>query len=163
MVIPKPIPDLTEEQKAYVWGKIHRGGPDECWIATAKPSGRYVLIRLNGKSYLLHRVVLTISVGPFPLDKPFACHTCDVTFCSNPHHLYWGTQQDNIQDGWKRGRIKPLVGEANHGRRKLTELAVIAIRNDRAAGLKLQDIASKYGICERQAWVIVNRRQWTHI
>ena len=55
------------------------------------------------------------------------CHACHKPGCSNPKHLYWGTISENVQDGYKAGRISPTKGKVpwNKGLRyKLKDLPV---------------------------------------
>lgn len=43
------------------------------------------------------------------------CHACNNSSCSNPKHLYWGTNKENHRDGVLNGTIKPskLFGVQN--------------------------------------------------
>jgi len=52
-----------------------------------------------------HRVSWEIHNGPIP-EGMSVLHKCDNTICTNPEHLYLGTQTQNMQDAWDRGRRK---------------------------------------------------------
>src|SRR5258706_3864414 len=74
--------------------------------------GELNMRRMTGKwvPETAHRLVWMLFHGPIP-DSMQVCHTCDVRTCCNPHHLFLGTQKDNIADmsnkGRDRGRFKP--------------------------------------------------------
>jgi hypothetical protein len=43
----------------------------------------------------------------FPTGRILLCHACGNGKCSNPRHLYWGTDKENIiEDGTKFGTYK---------------------------------------------------------
>lgn len=43
----------------------------------------------------------------FPTGRILLCHACGNGKCSNPHHMYWGTDKENIvEDGTKFGTHK---------------------------------------------------------
>jgi hypothetical protein len=51
-----------------------------------------------------HRVSWKIHNGSIPKGL-CTLHRCDNSLCVNPKHLFLGTQKDNIQDAWKKGRM----------------------------------------------------------
>ena len=54
---------------------------------------------------LAHRQAYTLTSGDIPSNM-VVCHTCDNELCCNPHHLFVGTQQDNMLDMRRKGRGK---------------------------------------------------------
>lgn len=39
------------------------------------------------------------------------CHACNNARCSNPNHLYWGTNSENMQDMIAAGYVSPWKGK----------------------------------------------------
>lgn len=86
-----------------------------CWewigaVVYSRTQGvRYPKMTYEGKTELAHRVVLAAIKLEVPLAeiKEFeACHTCDVSLCVCPDHVYKGTHSQNIKDTWQRSRSK---------------------------------------------------------
>lgn len=86
-------------------------------------------------------------------------HTCDNKWCVNPDHLVLGTQAENMQDKVDRGR--QAKGTA-HGRVKLTEPAVLSIRERYSPG-KGVALAKEFGVSRRLIGKIVRRELWPWI
>jgi hypothetical protein len=102
----------------------------------------------NGPKYKLEnasRLALMIHHDAGILPGIEALHTCDNPPCCNYHHLFAGTQLDNIKDMERKGRRVTRIGEANTAS-KLTEPEVRELRQLRAAGWKLIDLANRYGV-----------------
>jgi len=62
----------------------------------------------NGKRHIpfkAHRVSYQIYKGEIP-NKMLVLHKCDNTKCTNPEHLWLGTNKDNTQDMIKKNRQK---------------------------------------------------------
>jgi hypothetical protein len=76
----------------------------ECleWIGCCTGAG-YGMFCHKGKNYLAHRASYTLYKGKIP-GKMFVCHICDNRKCTNPNHLFLGTQKDNVQDMIKKKR-----------------------------------------------------------
>jgi hypothetical protein len=77
-----------------------------CWEWLGSTSGstmRYGSMRVGMKSKLVHRVSWEQFIGPIP-DGLRVCHSCDNSLCANPHHLWLGTDQDNVRDCRNKGR-----------------------------------------------------------
>jgi len=55
------------------------------------------------RTELAHRVAWVIAFGPIPPGK-FVLHHCDEPLCIRPHHLFLGTQAENLADMAAKGR-----------------------------------------------------------
>jgi len=58
--------------------------------------------------------ILTYGIIP----KKNVCHHCDTPLCIRPRHLFPGTDQDNMQDATRKGRVFKAFGERNGRRTK---------------------------------------------
>lgn len=76
-----------------------------CWLWTGgrNPAG-YGTFRYQNKMHLASRMSLVLIRGERIPSGAIVCHSCDVPACVNPHHLWIGTQKDNIRDMHKKGR-----------------------------------------------------------
>ena len=74
------------------------------WISCCNGDG-YALISANGKSMRAHRLSWEMHRGPIPRGL-FVLHKCDTPECVNPDHLFLGTNQDNMDDAKRKGRIR---------------------------------------------------------
>lgn len=137
--------------------KVLLATTDDCIVWPYSTSCGYGYLRVNGRNVRVHRHVLALISGG---DQPdfHACHSpgiCHKRSCINPRHLRWATKADNEAD-------KVIDGTSNRGERqgrsKLTELDVLAIRED---GRKLSEIASDYGISIMTVSEIRRRITWT--
>lgn len=136
-----------------------------CWIWMGPlSSGGYGRIHIDGKRYAAHRVSYRIANGG-NWKLPNVCHRCDVPACINPDHLFLGTQADNIADMRAKGRgtNPPKKSGEAHYAGKLTVEDVIAIRTRRAAGEKVIDLASEFGVSHGLISHIVTRRKWKDV
>jgi len=57
----------------------------------------------GGRQLLTHRAMYMLHYGPIP-DGMVIRHTCDNPPCVNPEHLLMGTEEDNRNDMYLRGR-----------------------------------------------------------
>lgn len=142
----------TEEQFwAAFWQKTRREG--DCLIWTGKQEltlhGNYGLVwvgpRQTRKRRRTHQVSLEQKLGR-PIAKGLQTnHTCDRMLCVNPDHLYEGTQQQNMDDMYARGRGKKARGDRS-GRSKVTEAQIREIRIKLADGVAQMILAIEYGV-----------------
>ena len=111
----------------YLLARVKKVG--ECWEWTRALEGQGYPSVNNWMydKYGTHKVcqiVLIISGHPRPGKEYGALHTCDNTVCINPDHLWWGTNNDNVQDKMKKGRYVPgVVGHTPEGRAKMSSAA----------------------------------------
>ena len=92
----------TIEQR--FWPNVEVKATDECWRwkGSIKTNG-YGQIWWRDTSMTTHRVAWILQFGEIP-DGLDVCHTCDNTWCVNPHHLWLGTAHDNLMDMASKGR-----------------------------------------------------------
>lgn len=109
------------------------------WTGSTDRDG-YGLLSIDGKQRFAHRLSYSVAKGD---PKNFVCHSCDVPSCINPHHLYDGTNSDNMQDRSRRGRAKMATGE-RHGNSVLTWDQVRQMRAMRVSGMSLKQIADAF-------------------
>ena len=81
---------------------------DECLLW---PFGRnnkgYGMVSVDGKRWLAHRYMCTLSHGSAPTPTAVALHTCGNGHlgCTNPNHLRWGTLSENHLDRYAHNRV----------------------------------------------------------
>ena len=135
--------------------------PNGCWEwqGARGPKG-YGITTASGHPYnkRAHRVSYEKAHGTFPPEM-LVCHTCDNPPCVNPEHLFLGTYADNSDDKVAKGRHPH--GES-HGRAKITEADVVAIR-EKYAVMTGKELAAQYGMSLRQIMNIVHRKQWVNV
>jgi hypothetical protein len=114
---------------------MHDGDKDVCWEWTGslnKKDGRpyFTANKTRRPSYSW---VLQLYSGEYEEGKVVR-HSCDNPICCNPHHLSWGTNQDNSNDMMDRDR---------HGLPRTVVRAIHRLLND---GRTHASIAELYGI-----------------
>lgn len=150
---------ITIEQR--FWSKVVKS--DGCWTWTAAKKGCGYGVIGRGKhgcgnleahvvSWLLHKGEIQNGL--------FVCHACDVPECTNPDHLWLGTQKDNMHDASVKGRLPRGENRPNH---LLTEKQVIQIRIDRTNGMTMKSIGSKHGVGVHAIFRIIHGQTWNHI
>jgi len=158
--------------KAYRGGSLeghfdfystHRPDGDECWIWQGYFSPRgYGVIHWRGRTIQAHRFSLESAVGPLK-DGELARHKCDNPPCVNPQHLEPGTQQDNMDDMWRRGRGSPPKG-ARNSNSKLTVSDASLIRDLLGQGVYSQSfLARLFGVTSQAVWAIAANKTWRYV
>lgn len=156
------------------WDHVNKDGPvnrpelGQCWRWSGKvsPDG-YGRIRVGDhRSNLImaHRASWMLHVGPIPKGL-LVLHRCDYPPCTNPAHLFLGTDADNCADMMSKGRANhsnPPRGE-RAGASKLTETDVVGIRALAVEGMPQSRIGARYGVAQSTISKIVLRYRWAHI
>jgi len=141
---------------------------DGCWLWTgATTNGGYGVIQSGPRPARIvraHRLSYEMHFGPFD-ESLDVCHRCDNPRCVRPDHLFVGTAKTNVADMVAKGRASSggVRGE-RHGRAKLTEAQVLAIRAAYASGTTSQrQLARDYAVDRGTIRFIVMRKHWTHV
>ncbi len=118
-----------------IYERTCAGENGECrlWQGSLNAGG-YGTIKYQGKSALVHRVVMSITTGT-PLKHPMqVIHSCNNPRCVAVSHLSYGTHSDNMADKIRHGR---------GGLRNLTDEQAGVIRASREPGVVL---ASRFNV-----------------
>lgn len=97
-----------DEAKPLILERMRRSSritENGCWewtLALYRP--KYVQIFFRGKRITIHRLSWLLHKGEIPAGK-MVCHRCDNMRCWNPDHLWIGTNQENMQDCSRKGRV----------------------------------------------------------
>ena len=155
--------ELSEKDIERFWSKVVNTSEDGCWgwYGVGDQYGR-CRIRINGKKYLNYRVSWFIHNGEIP-EGLCVCHTCDNPTCTNPAHLFLGSQRDNILDMEAKGRALHLAGE-QHYKSKLTEKEVVEILQKYVPFVcTMTMLAAEYGVGRGTIRHIINGTSWKFI
>ena len=131
----------------------------------SKDKDGYGLLKVNGKTTRAHRECYRAAFGEIPKGL-LILHKCNNPSCTNPEHLYAGTQKQNMEDralagngfGWK-GPNQIGIKNTNV---KLTEDQVKDILNNKKYGMS-KILAKKYNTSPAYIRRIWQRQTWTHI
>jgi hypothetical protein len=127
---------------------MHDGDKSICWEwkgkVNAKDGRPYFTV--DGKRRPAYNYVLELFSGKHQTSKEVVRHNCDNKLCCNPHHLQFGTHQDNMDDMKDRER---------HG---LPKTVVRAIRKLLVEERSQQEIATLYGVSRETISAIATGR-----
>lgn len=142
------------------WPKVKKSTGCWAWLAAKHVQG-YGLIGYGVASMHIkaHRASWIIHFGPIPTGK-CVLHKCDNPECTNPEHLFLGTQVENIRDMIQKGRLVTPKGQ-NQGSAKLTDPQVLCIRARAEEQAAL--LADEYGVDKTTIWRILSRKSWKHL
>jgi hypothetical protein len=119
----------------------------------------YGLITWRGKTFRVHRLMLSLYCGYTPKHLHCLHGPCNNPICINPRHLRWGTDKDNAQDRKRDGTEGNHKGE-NNSSAKLTKKQVLDIRKDPRPNTI---IAKEYSIHRSHVSNIKVRNVWKHL
>ena len=132
-----------------------------CWVWDKRVPGPwgYGTLRIYGRITKAHRYSYERFKGPIP-EGMLVLHSCDNPPCVNPDHLRIGTNQDNAND--KAERLRSCHGE-NHPRHKLKGPDIVRMRELRAAGMNVTDLARMFGCGSAHVTLVCTGRKWKHV
>lgn len=108
---------------------------------------------------MVHVLVLESFVGPCPPGME-GCHEDGDPANNRPSNLRWDTPQGNWRDRKRHGRGCEGVKSPQA---KLTDDAVRGIREARASGVKLKDLARRYGVSMTKISHVATGKSWNHV
>lgn len=155
------MPAAVTIDKQYILDRVQEVPWSGCWLwdatATAgRGQSRRGKIKNKGRVLVAPRVAYELWRGPIA-DGGMVLHACDVGLCCNPDHLYVGDHADNTRDAVERARF---VRGRSHWNSKLSERDVRAMRERRASGAKLADIAAEFGVSRSNASLVCSGAAW---
>lgn len=168
MTAPATLPINIDDEKVRrrFDSYVDRRGYDECWLWNGpRVRSGHGQVWDGKRNVAAHRMALALS--GVEIDGKLACHKCANPGCVNPHHLYAGTFQTNIDDaiaaGNKYGR-PAAKGEQNHCA-KLTQERVAEIKRrykprDPVNGSRA--IAREFGVSQAAISKILRGLTWQH-
>lgn len=150
------------------WANVQRGASDECWPWIGKtrrrsPGGglEYGAMKWRGTFRGAHAIAWELANGRSIPDGKQVNHTCDVSLCCNPQHVYPGTTVENVADMIARDRN--VKGErVNTAKLTAAQVAEIRMRYTDTRGAKAA-LAREYGISQSSLGCIINRQNWRHV
>lgn len=159
--------DKTSPLTLRFWNQVDKVGllhPEhgQCWAWLGGLHEGYGRLRQNKKRVMAHRVSWLIHFGEVP-DDLCVLHRCDNRACTNPEHLFLGTNQDNTRD--RNQKHRQAKGSRVAGA-ILTETQVREIRRLYRPGHHLfgrGPLADRYGVSYETLGHVVQGRYWRHV
>lgn len=116
-------------------------------------------ITLGRKKILSNRATWLITYGRIPKGL-LVLHKCDNPICCNPHHLFLGTQKDNIQDAVKKGRWLSFRGSKNPFA-KIDESKAVFIKNAHKK-YSVKEISEFTKISQQIIYRVISFKTWRY-
>ena len=148
----------SEKDQLRFESKIDKSGECHLWMAATWSKG-YGQFTLNGKNHRAHRVSYQNYNGD--VGDMQVLHRCDNPRCVNPEHLFLGTNLDNRQDSYDKGRGN--TGSRN-GNAVLNEEKVSEIRKLWKTGNYIKaELSRKFKISPSVIGGLVESKGWKHV
>jgi hypothetical protein len=141
------VPKRNKPMDVFKFIDMKKGDIEVCWPWKRKlnKGDNRPYITIDGSRRPSYVVVYELFTGEEAGDR-VARHSCDNPVCCNPHHLSWGSHQDNSDDMKERER---------HGLPKTVIRAIRKLLND---GRTQSDIADLYGVSRETISAIATER-----
>lgn len=140
--------------------------PDNCWKwKGALDINGYGRFSRGYKHIPAHRASWLILMGEIS-DGMNVLHKCDNPPCTNPSHLYLGTDKDNARDRVERNRYrkinKKVRGTRNH-RARITQMTAIKIKRRLAKNKTINEIAKELNVTRPTIENIKHKKSWAYL
>lgn len=161
------VPRVGAPLEWRFWKHVNKDGPlhpefGQCWLWTgAKTANGYGVLKITSGLLYCHRYSYQIHLGS--ADGSDVLHRCDRPWCVNPHHLFLGSQQDNVFDMVVKQRQSR--GETN-GNNKLTDDIVRYCRSAHIKGHKTYGgaaLARRFEVTTGVMLDAIYGRSWSHV
>lgn len=116
------------------------------WLGGVSDKRYGVFTNEEGKVERVHRRVFSEKNNTTLTQDDFVCHTCDVTLCVEPSHLFLGDAQSNMTDKVTKERQARNFGQRNGATKLTTEDVAFILRSD----LSQQKVADLLGVSQTQ-------------
>lgn len=147
---------LTVSDMERFWSRVNTNGPNGCWEwAAYKNKKGYGKMSIFNTWIFAHRLSLYLNGIEIP-DGKICCHRCDNPSCVNPEHLFLGTNEKNIEDAYKKGRL----GSTRKFFPILTPDHVSDIVSLLERGEKIRVIAARFGVKYHTIYDISIGKTW---
>jgi hypothetical protein len=148
--------DKDGKQVDYVIGRCWK------WLGSINKHNGYGRFWIDNDTVMAHRYSYELHVGKIP-NNLLVLHKCDNPDCTNPEHLFLGTNLDNVRDKISKGRNANQSGE-NNPRAKLKENEVIEIRQLYSTGYYLQkELAIMFNTPLSSINQIITGKRWKYL
>lgn len=165
----KPFTERWNAFRERFWSHVDKAGGCWLWQGALYPNGYGVASRMDRTQTTAHRIAWELTNGPIP-DGLLVLHHCDNRRCVNPAHLFLGTQQDNMDDMWAKGRgatgnrlNHPSQQGENNRAAQLTGAQVREIKTCLERGMRQCDVMRRFGLTRSNVWAIAHGVSWAHI
>jgi hypothetical protein len=154
--------EIHPKRQKEFWATVDvRATDKECWLWRGSTIRGYGIFFDGTHQVKAHRYAWTIEFGPIPRGE-YVLHKCDNKACSNPSHLFLGSQNDNMKDMVHKRRQALHQGKEN-GRAKIPEQDIPKIRQRADSGENMSEIAKEYGVHRVTIKAIKDRVRWSHV
>ena len=159
--------------------RVVRAAPSaECAIFPGAIQAGYGKVWCDGAQHRAHRVAWERANGMAVPEGTFVLHgkdrRCVSRACCNPHHLYLGTHQQNMDDRSRDGTTARFCGDdsparkhpeshrrgQDHTNAKLTDEQALIIR---ASTLPSVRVAREFGVSRSLVDAIKTHKRWKHL
>lgn len=158
----RPVSGYEGRYEVSSWGRVRGLRSGRILAATRAGRGRYPQVTLYDGSFRtrrVHALVTEAFIGPRPPHTEVA-HNDGDSANNNIENLRYTDKASNESDKLLHGTRACGVA---HGRARLSEADVLAIRQRVHRGERVASVACAYGISRRHAYQLVRGERWAHL